>query len=232
MTRHGPVISVVLPVLNGARFLREAIGSVLDQEEVPLELVVVDGGSTDGSWDIAEGIGDDRVRVVRQEGTGVAAAWNQGIDVASASTLAFLSSDDRWLPGKLIRQATLLDSLTGALCSITRFRYFLQPGCALPPGFNPSLLGRDLTGRIMETLVARRDLFTRIGRFDPTLRTAEDVDWYCRVAAAGISPLLVEEALLEKRIHESNLSMSGATNTPYLMEALRRSIARHREVRT
>ena len=100
--------------------------------------------------------------------------------------------------------------------------------CEIPASFNRSLLGVNLVGRIMETLVARREAFERVGLFDTSFRTAEDVDWYARAKDLGIPMKVLPDVLLEKRVHDDNASTSGAQNMPHLMEALRRSIARRK----
>jgi glycosyltransferase involved in cell wall biosynthesis len=223
-----PLVSVVLPVRNGARFIAEALQSVVAQDYSPVEVIVVDAASTDGTRDIVIGYASRGVRLVDQDARGIAAAWNQGIDAARGEFLAFISSDDRWLAGKLTRQLDAMLAEPGLMYTITHFRYFLQPDCAIPATFNRALLGVPLVGRIMETLVARRAAFERVGRFDTAFRTAEDVDWYARAKDAGVPMRILDDVLLEKRVHDDNLSTSGTQNTPHLMEALRRSIQRRR----
>lgn len=224
----GPRVSVILPVKNGARFVGEALESVLSQDYRPMDVTVVDADSTDGTRSIVEDLADVGVRLVDQAGTGIAAAWNQGIDETTGPILAFISSDDRWLPGKLTRQVGVLTDEPEVGYTIGHFRYFLQPDCDVPATFNRALLGIDLMGRIMETLVARRGVFDAVGRFDPSLRTAEDVDWYARAKDLAVPMRVVDDVILEKRIHDANISTAGAQNMPHLMEALRRSIQRRR----
>lgn len=223
-----PHVSVILPVKNGARFIGEAIESVLSQDYRPIDLTVVDAASTDGTRRIVESFADDGVRLLDQDGTGIAAAWNQGIDQTTGPLLAFVSSDDRWTPGKLTRQVGVLTAHPDIAYAIGHFRYFLQPDCEVPATFNRGLLGVDLVGRIMETLVARREVFDVVGRFDTSFRTAEDVDWYARAKDRGVPMTIVDDVILEKRIHDANISTAGAQNMPHLMEALRRSIQRRR----
>jgi len=223
-----PLVSVVLPVKNGARFISEAIESVLVQDYRPMEVIVVDAASTDGTRDIVSRVANQGVRLVDQSDRGIAAAWNQGIDAARGEFLAFISSDDRWLAGKLTRQLDLMREEPALMYTITHFRYFLQPDCAIPVTFNRALIGASLVGRIMETLVARRAVFDVVGRFDIGFRTAEDVDWYARAKDEAVPMRVLDEVLLEKRVHDDNLSTSGVQNTPHLMEALRRSIQRRR----
>src|SRR4051812_2876154 len=106
---QAPLLSVIVPVRNGERFLTEALDSVLAQSRKPDELViVVDPGSTDRSLEIARAC--SMATVVEQQGSGIAAAWNQGISQARGELLAFLSADDRWTPDKLERQLSVLQA--------------------------------------------------------------------------------------------------------------------------
>jgi glycosyltransferase involved in cell wall biosynthesis len=227
----GPLVSVVLPVKNGARFIGEALASVAAQDYRPLEVIVIDAASSDGTRDIVTALASHGVRLVDQTGLGIATAWNQGLDESRGEFIAFISSDDRWLPGKLARQIAAMQVEPALMYTVTNFRYFVQPNCDIPATFNRALLGRPLIGRIMETLVARRGAFEAVGRFDAGLRTAEDVDWYARAKDADVPMRVLDDVLLEKRVHDDNLSASGGQNTPHLVEALRRSIQRRRDGR-
>ena len=188
-----PLVTVLMPVRNGARFIGEALESVVAQDYRPIELIVIDAASTDGTRDIVLGYADKGVRVLDQAGRGIATAWNQGIDAARGAFLAFISSDDRWLAGKLSRQLEVMLAEPSLLFTIAHFRYFMQADCAIPATFNRALLGKPLVGRIMETLVARREVFDLVGRFDAAFRTAEDVDWYARAKDAAVPMRVLDE---------------------------------------
>lgn len=224
-----PLVSVILPVRNGARFVAEAIASVMAQSWRPLELLVIEGGSTDGTVELLASLAIPALRVIPQVGTGIPDAWNLGIREARGDVLAFLSADDCWTPDKLTRQVTALLADPALLYTIAHFRYAVLDGSTPPSSFNRDLLGRDLVGRIMETLVARRRAFEMIGHFDDSLRTAEDVDWYARASEQGAPHRVLPDVLLTKRVHEANTSGDATTNTPQLLRVLRRSIARRRE---
>src|SRR5215472_10802511 len=101
-------VSVVIPVFNEAGVVRRAIGSVLTQELAPLEIIVVDDGSTDATPSVLGTFGD-RIRVLRQANAGAAAARNTGAAAASGEYLAFLDADDEWHPAMLSRTAGLLE---------------------------------------------------------------------------------------------------------------------------
>ena len=93
-------VTVIIPCYNGAAYLREAIDSALDQTHPPLEVIVIDDGSTDDSAAIAESYGPP-VCVIRQENQGESVARNRGIDEAKGDWVAFLDADDLWKPTKL-----------------------------------------------------------------------------------------------------------------------------------
>jgi glycosyltransferase involved in cell wall biosynthesis len=103
-----PMFSIVMPVYNGARFVRGAIRSVLAQTYSSYELIVVDDGSSDATAAKLERITDPRVRIVRQRNSGQSSARNHGISLARADYVAFLDADDRWMPRKLEIEAELL----------------------------------------------------------------------------------------------------------------------------
>jgi len=108
------LVSVIIPTFNRAWILEEAVDSVLSQEFQDFELIVVDDGSTDNTWDILNGY-QENVILVRQENKGVSAARNRGIGLASGELIAFLDSDDLWLPKKLSAQVEFFNSNPDAL---------------------------------------------------------------------------------------------------------------------
>lgn len=219
-------VSVIIAVRNGARFLAEAIASVLDQTSLPCQILVIDGRSTDDTVRIAQSF--PRVEFHEQDGAGIANAYNYGVKLARGALIAFLSHDDIWTPDKLAVQTGYLRGHPADMYCVARARFFLEPGCSLPLGFKPALLEGDHVARIMETLVAHRELFNLVGGFDEGLSVAEDVDWYARVADAGYPVHVVEKVLLHKRVHDVNSSLTTATHNHNLLTALRASAARKR----
>jgi glycosyltransferase involved in cell wall biosynthesis len=218
-----PLVSVVLAVRNGERYLAEALESVLVQEYRPIEVIVVDDGSTDGTQEVARRY---PVLVMEQAHSGVADARNRGIEAASGELVAFASHDDLWTSDKLTAQAGYLNRHPEVAYSIGRLRFFLEAGCARPPGFRQEILEGDHIGRIPETLVARRRLFDEIGAFSTDLTVSEDVDWFARASDAGVPMHIEERVLLLKRVHDANISLASSHGHENLLVALRRSIDR------
>jgi glycosyltransferase involved in cell wall biosynthesis len=226
-SRLAPLVSVILVVRNGEQFIASALQSVVEQDYVPREVLVVDGHSDDRTVDIALTFPD--VRVIPQVGRGIADAYNLGIAHARGEFVSFISHDDMWAPGKLTRQIQylrenrLVEYVTG------RVKFFLEPGCSIPYGFRRELFENDHVGHIMETLVARRTVFDRVGLFDCSLTTAEDVDWFNRARQMGITAAVVSFVVLKKRVHARNSSLRVAENNVNLLRAVRNNIARKRD---
>jgi glycosyltransferase involved in cell wall biosynthesis len=221
-----PMVSVIIAVRNGERFLRSAIESVLAQTYRPFEIAVIDGHSDDQTAAIAGSFPE--ARVVPQAGRGVADAYNLGIESAKTDFIAFLSYDDLWTPDKLSVQMSYLIAHPEIAYTIARIKFFLEDEKSIPAGFRPELLEGDHIGRIMETLVARKQVFDLVGKFDTSLSTAEDVDWYSRAADKGVPMAIMPYVLLHKRVHDANLSIQTLTNNQNLLKTLRRSIERKR----
>lgn len=222
-----PLVSVIMAVKNGERFLAAAIESVLASDYRPLEIIVVDGQSEDRTADIARSFPE--VSYIRQTHSGVADAYNVGIAAANGDFIAFNSHDDLWLPHKLSRQMEYLLQHPETQYTVTKIKYFLEPGCALPATFRPELLHQEPVARIMETLVVRKSLFAQIGTFNTSYATAEDVDWYARAKDQNIPMAIIPEVLVYKRVHDKNTASDADANNQRLLHLLRRSIQRQRE---
>lgn len=223
------LVSVIMPVYNGKRYLAEALASVLEQDYPDLEVIVVDDGSTDGSGQLVRSVAETSrapVRYVYQENQGPAAARNHGLQLAWGDLIAFQDADDVWTPDKLAIQVSYLQSRPTMQYVVCRTRFFLEPGCQPPPGFRPEWLTQAPPAYLMQTLLARRRLFDQIGRFDPSLSRAEDIDWFARLLDAQIPGHVIPRVLLHKRVHAANISLTGFSNNQFLLAALRRSVLR------
>ncbi|MCB9100902.1 MAG: glycosyltransferase [Anaerolineales bacterium] len=218
-----PLVSVIIAVKNGERFLAAAIESVLAQDYHPYEIMVVDGHSTDRTAQIAHSFSP--VRYIEQQGRGIPAAYNTGIGAAQGELIAFLSHDDYWTPDKLRLQVEYLIAHPEIQYTVARLKFFLEPGQPPPVGFRPELLQGDHVGRVMETLVVRKSLFNELGLFRIDLSTAEDVEWFARANDQGIKMAVIPQVLLHKRVHNSNSSMT-VENNRNLLKALRQSVHR------
>ena len=227
MRLQNPLVSVVLAVKNGERFLAAAIDSVLAQDYRPFEIVLVDGQSTDRTREIAHSFSE--VRYVRQIGSGIADGRNLGIACSQGDLIAFHSDDDLWTPDKLSVQARYMCAHPEVLYTIAHARFFLEPGCSLPPSFRQELLQGEHVAPMPETLVVRRSAFDRVGFFDCGMLDCDDVDWFARARENEIPMAVMPQVLLYKRVHDSNVSLRK-DNPPNLFLALRQSIHRKRNL--
>jgi glycosyltransferase involved in cell wall biosynthesis len=215
-----PLISVVIPVYNCERYLGEAIRSVLSQDYCPLELIVVDDGSTDDSAAVAGRF--PGVQVIRKPHAGIASTHNQGIGRCRGEWLAFLDSDDRWVPGKLARQTRALEEDAGLDMVFGYCRQFRAgETLAIQPGLAQC------------AMLVRRSSFERVGLYNEGRAIHHFVDWYARAQEAGLRSLMLPDIVYERRIHDQNIGrrLPAAQRLGYL-RALRESLHRRRQAGT
>ncbi len=194
-----PFFSVVIPVYNRAVLLRDCLASVLSQTEQDFEIVVVDDGSKDDPARVVEGIGDPRIVFVRQDNAGGGAARNTGIDRATGRFVAFLDSDDRFLPHHLAAMRALLEHgpNTGAYARIIVDR---GDGCTIVKPPRAIAGGEDMATYLLcdrgflptSTIVVETAQARRI-RFHENLPAAEDTDFAIRAALAGIRFIMADQ---------------------------------------
>lgn len=222
-----PSVSVIIPVRDGARFLREAILSALAQTHPPLEVVVVDDQSRDRSVAVAEDLG---ARVLRSPRRGVSAGRNAGIAVARGDLIALLDADDRWPLDRLGLQVEALRRRPELGFVIGRARMFLEPGTPPPEWFSDDLAdGASTLARA--TILARRYVFERIGGFDESAEVCEDLDWLVRARDAQIPYEVLDAVVLEYRVHGGNTGLSRRGDLEQgVLRALRSSLQRKRAV--
>jgi glycosyltransferase involved in cell wall biosynthesis len=212
-------------VFDGERFLAEAIDSAKAQTYPPLEVIVVDDGSRDGSAELATQLG---ARVLRCPRRGVSAARNAGIAAARGDLIAFLDADDRWPLERLTIQAQRFIRRPELGFVLGRARLFLDPGSPRPDWFTDDLAaGESVLARL--TLVARRDVFDRLGGFDESIDICEDLDWLVRGREAGIPYEVLDDVVLDYRVHDANTGLSRRSDLEQgLLRTLRSSIQRRR----
>jgi glycosyltransferase involved in cell wall biosynthesis len=220
-----PLVSVIIPVYNGSRFLGDALRSVVRQEYPELEIIVVDDGSTDGSAQIATEFAG--VRCFSQPNQGPGAARNAGIERARGEIVALLDQDDEWASGKLRAQVAALAADPGLDLSLSHTRTFLEPGMNRPSWLTEDQL-RMTKGFFPGSLAVRREVFARIGLFNPAYRYGSDGDWFFRARDAGLRFAYAEDAWLLRRIHSENQSYHVQQLQKELLEITRQSLRRKR----
>ena len=206
-------ISVIIPCLNDAAYIRQALESVFAQTRLPDEVIVVNGGSTDGTLEILAEYGE-RVAVFRQEGKGVSRAKNQAARRATGDYLSFLDADDFWYPEKLLRQEKLMESHTEyGFCS-SDVDFFNEDGVLIHAAISkekqprsgevfPDLFRNNFISSA--TVFLRKSCFEASGGFPEETYYAEDTELWLRMAKSfqlGYIP----EALAAYRVREDSRS--------------------------
>lgn len=198
------LVSVIMPVHNAERFVRQALDSIGAQTYVHYEIVVVDRPSTDRTAGMVDAY--PRTRRLVQVGEGLGAAWNTGLAAAQGDLIAFLDSDDLWTPDKLRLQVDYLAAHPTVDYVIAHVDFFLEPGCPRPAGMLPEVLERSHAGQMPGTLLARRSVFDQIGVFETQYGVTVDIEWFARLKAEAVPGAVLPDVVLHKRVHESNLS--------------------------
>ena len=214
MSRTVVPVSVVITTFNRAQLVEEAIRSVLSQRRVaPLEIIVVDDGSTDNTPRIAETF-KGSVKYVFQDHRGVSSARNRGIKLSSGEWIAFLDSDDLWLPDKLFRHWQFCIENPDILVSQTDEIWFRQ-GVRL----NPRKYHEKPDGYCFDRLLERclvspsavminRSVFSMVGVFDERLPACEDYDLWLRIGYRFPIGLVREKLVIKRGGHKDQLSSS------------------------
>lgn len=211
-----PLISVIVPVYNGAHFIHQAINSILAQNYPCLEIIVVDDGSSDELEAAVAALPVD-VRFFRQDNAGPAAARNRGIRDASGDYIAFLDVDDLW-------PADNLRALGAALAA--RPELVVAHGHAQMLTLDPASGEFERQGNPAESFpyyigagLYRRQAFERVGLFDHSMRFGEDTDWYNRLRESGLPAERLPQVTLCVRRHGANMT-AGLSNQEHCATAL------------
>ena len=218
------LVSVIIPVYNGERYLPFAIESVLQQEYRHHEIVVVDDGSSDSTERIARSYAE--VRYIAQENQGPAAARNAGIRAAKGEFIAYLDHDDVWLPTLLSVHVGYLRSHPEIGFTVCTGRCFLDEGIGRPGWVEPRQLEEDQA--FLGAQVVRRSAFDRVGLLDPSYRLAEDTDWTFRAEEAGIRRAVLPDPVFRRRIHAGNVSHDWQLANRCLLRSTRAAMQRKR----
>ena len=223
-------VSVIIPVYNGEAFLAEAVESVQRQAYQPLELIIVDDGSTDGTAEVAANL-PGHVRYVCQPNHGAPAARNKGLKMARGNVIAFLDADDLWHENKLALQLARLASnpsaevivgysqllvptaLESKLSKLSKFERFGEPWLFLN----------------LASAVFRTSVFEKVGLFDQELSYADDLDWFMRARELKVQMVVHKEIVLFHRRHKNNLTNQKELEQLYQLRMLKKSLDRRRK---
>lgn len=205
------LVSVIIPTYNRQDLLFQAIESVLNQVYVNFEVLVIDNMSDDKTLERLKQVSDTRIKVLTEPRRGAAQARNTGISHARGNFLAFLDSDDLWVPTKLALQVTKIKELGKGNMVFAEYREFAG-------NKEIDVLQRTdskMSLSLITMLIGKED-FIRVGLFDPKLQAGEFLEWYARALDLAITTSTIEEVLSLRRIHVGNSASSARSARDYL----------------
>jgi glycosyltransferase involved in cell wall biosynthesis len=235
MSQHAepPILSVIIPVWNGARHLGETVSSVLGQEVENIEvLILVDDGSEDDSARVAqEFAAAPFVRCVEHPHMGLAAARNLGVSLARGGLLLHLDADDLLAPGSISTRLGVLsknpdaDIVTGSMVS------FASPELSPEEAARYDIPAEPQKGGLPGTSIVRTAFVKKVGPQNTDLAHSADLDWMIRAGEAGAKTLTIPDVVLRRRIHGRNTSLASNA-TASRLQILRAAMARRAQAGT
>ena len=214
-----PLVSVITATLNASKYLREALNSILNQTYQNIEVLIIDGGSTDDTKEIANMF--PKVSFVTQNGKGLFDAWNQGIKMCTGDFVAILDSDDIWNPTTLSDHVNALLIDSSKLGSVGQVKFFLQKKQTPPPEFKLSLLEKSHLAYMPGCFMGRKEIFNRIGYYETEWKIASDIIWFGKVKDLKDEIFILDRVVLNKRVHKNNISYNSVEEDIYGRELLK-----------
>ena len=227
-----PLISCIIPVYNGEHFLGEAIESIFAQNYRPIEVIVVDDGSEDGTSGVVEKCPHPIV-YIHQKNQGSPRARNRGIQAAKGEFLAFLDADDLWRCEKLSAQMARFESRAELEFCVGHVQNFWMPEVAdekAELGNHPKT--QALPAYITGALMAKRTTFEKVGLFSTELDHGDSLDWFLRAREKDVVGELLADVLVDRRMHTGNISrLRQQHSRNEFLKILKRSLDERRSKR-
>jgi glycosyltransferase involved in cell wall biosynthesis len=228
-----PLVSCIIPAYNSERYLAEALDSVLAQTHRPLQVIVVDDGSTDGTAALAARYGE-AITLLRQPNRGVASARNCGLRRATGEFVAYLDADDLWHPEKLTRQLARFQERPEIDLSVTHFQNFWVPELVEEAKrYDGHPLAHPTWSYVFGTLLARHAFLDRVEALDEGVRQGDSL-WFVHVIDQGAVLDVIPDVLMRRRFHTANMTRTEASDQmrDFARFVKARLDARRRQTRT
>ena len=209
MSAGRPLVSVIIPIYNAKLYLPEAIESVLAQTYQPVEVILSDDGSTDGSAKVATRYCPP-AHYRSQVNGGPAAALNQGVRAAHGTYLSFLSADDIWVQAKLEWQMQSLAEHPDSDMVFGHMQHFLSSELDEPVRQTLHCPSKPMPAYASGTMLISLEAFLRVGFFDTRFRAGEFMDWYARATDLGLKSWLLPDVVSMRRVHGANHTVRTA----------------------
>lgn len=226
--KKSPAVSVVMTAYNSEAYIDEALQSILNQDCPGLEVIVIDDGSKDGTYERLCSYGN-RIKSIKQEHSGIASGWNKGIREAGGDFLSFLDADDLWTENKVKKQLEVFSRRSSTdLC----FGHAVQFRCgSVDDKEKPE--GRVYTekqpGISAGTLMIKRTAFLRVGYFREKWNKGIFMDWYMRAKEEGFTEYMHPDVFLKRRLHDTNHGVVQRNMYKDYVRMLKESLDRKRQ---
>ncbi|WP_316824790.1 glycosyltransferase family 2 protein [Pedobacter miscanthi] len=234
---HQDLVSIIIPMYNSEKYVAETIKSAIDQTWKSKEIIIVDDGSTDHSFDIANKFSESRLTIIRQKNSGAAAARNTGLKNANGNFIQFLDADDLLSADKIELQMTEICGFSEKI-SLSNAVHFFEDSDPLdssptkadmelfkssknPSDFLLNLFGRTGNGGIVpiHAWLTPRALLNKAGYWDESLSLDDDGEYFCRVVLAAKEVVYLENTIAYYRKYKSNKSLSAQNSFKALQSA-------------
>jgi len=222
-----PLVSVIIPVYNCELYLAEALESVLAQTYRPIEIIVVDDGSTDGSARVVRDF-NSTVRYFRQANSGAGAARNCGVDLSKGDFLAFLDADDIWSPEKLSLQMAAFGDNPGADIVFSHVQQFISPELDEDTKSRLHCPDGEWPGYYPSSILVKRESFFRVGLFETNWGVGEFINWYIKAKEIGLVSVLIPQGVVKRRLHANNTTGRERESRTDYVKILKASLDRRR----
>jgi glycosyltransferase involved in cell wall biosynthesis len=223
------MISIIVPVHNGAKFIAEALQSIFNQTFKDYEIIVIDDGSTDETRQIVEKYRDS-VAYFYQENAGAGVARNLGVEKTCGDFIAFLDADDYWTVDKLEKQYNYLlannevDAVFGYAEQISQADWKTKDVTEKSPD-------KALASYLPSAMLIRRKSFYRAGFYPIEYQVGEVVEWYLKAQEAGLNMILLPDLVYWRRIHSDNLGIRHKSSIGDYVKIVKRSMERRRQIK-
>lgn len=222
------LISVIVPLFNNEKYIAEAIESVLLQNYRPVEIIVVDDGSTDKSAPIVKSF-SETVSYHLQPHRGPGAARNYAVERSAGQYLAFLDADDIWMPEKLNRQMVFFEHDQKLDMVFGHAEEFYSHECAEDLRRKGICAQAAMPGYIPSTMLIKKESFFKVGRFSSDIRLGDWFEWYCRAKEQGLKQVMLPQVVAQRRLHLTNLGMRRRDARGDYARILKRLVDRKRQ---
>lgn len=219
-------ISVIIPVFNSDKYVFEALQSVFNQTVKPYEVIVIDDGSTDKTAEIIKQFPD--IRYFYKDHSGIASSLNVGLKEVKGDLIAFLDADDYWRLDKLENQVSYLSSHPNTKIVFGHHQRFYAKASEDLTISEHEDTKRILPGYFKAAMLAKKEVFDKVGLFDESIKMGDFLDWYRRASDLGLKMNMLDEVVFYRRIHGENSSLRNKAHITDYLKIMKSSMDRRR----